>query len=151
MTLTRLRYASLDEVIEAMYRSISGPAGAARDWEAFGDALLPGAPLVPLSAPAGGAVRPLSYGEYRRTREPLFRTNGFYEFETERVTELRGPLAQVYSWFTARKEPEGPDVLRGVNAIQLVRSGDRWWIVSLAWYREFDETEAHGLVVEGTH
>ncbi len=131
-----------------LYRSISGPAGVPRDWAAMEAAFIPAARLTRLVPDAVGewTGTPLSVAQYRASREPLFVTLGFHEFETRRVSDVRGPIAQVYSWFTGRASPGGKDLLRGVNAIQLVRLDGTWRISALSWYREFDVAEEHGYV-----
>lgn len=137
---------SLDPVVELLYRSISGPAGAPRDWGALEAVLLPGARLIRMSPNAEGGwdAEVMSMAEYRATRAPLFEAKPFVEFETRRVTDVRGPLASVFSWFTARATPGGEDLLRGVNAIQLVQLHADWRVAAISWYREFDVAESHG-------
>lgn len=136
----------IDRTVETLYRSISGPAGVPRDWEAMESVLLPGARLTRLTAAGDGRweAETLSAAEYRATREPLFATRGFHEFETRREMDIRGPLANVYSWFTGRATPGGVDLLRGVNAIQLVLREGEWRVAAVSWYREFDALAEHG-------
>jgi hypothetical protein len=148
MTAPAASTPSLDPLVELLYRSISGPAGAPRDWGALEAVLLPGARLTRMSPNADGTwdAEVMSIAEYRATRAPLFETKPFVEFETRRVTDVRGPLANVFSWFTARATPGGADLLRGVNAIQLVQLHAEWRVAAISWYREFDVAESHGYV-----
>ena len=50
----------------------------------------------------------------------------------------RSPLvAQVFSAYASRRDASEPDPYsRGMNSIQLVFDGERWWIVSVMWDRE---------------
>lgn len=139
---------SLDPVVELLYRSISGPAGAPRDWSALESVLLPGARLTRLTPNPDGSwdTEVMSVAEYRATRAPLFERKPFVEFETHRVTDVRGPIANVFSWFTGRATRDGADLLRGVNAIQFVQRHAEWRVAAISWYREFDVAESHGYV-----
>ena len=151
MTARSVTAPSLDDVVATLYRSISGPAGAPRDWAAMEGLMLPGAILTRLVPAADGTWTgaPLSLAEYRATREPIFVTRGFHEFETRRVSDVRGPLASVFSWFTGRASPGGEDLLRGVNAIQCVLQDGAWRVAALSWYREYDVAAEHGYIPEG--
>lgn len=152
MTAPESFQTTVDESIRLLYRAISGPAGVPRDWAALERLFLPGAPLLPLQRdPTSGTLHGTSWSlaEYRASRELFLETTGFHEEETRRECLVRGPLAQVLSWFTARREPNGDDLLRGVNAIQLVQTGDRWYVAALSWYREYDAIESAAHTTHG--
>lgn len=141
MLAHELPQTTVDDAIRLLYRAISGPRGVPRDWAALERLFLPCAPLLPLERdPHSGTLRgtSLSLAEYRASRELFLETTGFHEEETRRECLVRGPLAQVLSWFTARREPDGDDLLRGVNAIQLVHADNRWYVAAMSWYREYD-------------
>jgi hypothetical protein len=148
MTVSTVAQPSLDHVVATLYRSISGPAGEPRDWAAMASVMLPGAVLTRLepSGDGGWTGRPLSVAAYRASRDPIFHTKGFYEFETRRLMDVRGPLANIFSWFTGRASPGGADLLRGINSLQCVLLDGAWRVAALSWYREFDVAEAHGYV-----
>jgi hypothetical protein len=139
---------SLDHVVATLYRSISGPAGEPRDWAAMQSVMLPGAVLTRIEpTPDGGWTgRPLTIAAYRASRDPIFATKGFYEFETRRLMDVRGPLANVFSWFTGRASPGGMDLLRGINSMQCILLDGEWRVSALSWYREYDVAEEHGYV-----
>ena len=69
--------------------------------------------------------------------EPLFETEGFYEKEVARRTELFGQIAHVWSTYESRHDPRDREpFMRGINSIQLLNDGKRWWIVTVYWDSE---------------
>ncbi len=62
---------------------------------------------------------------------------GFFEKEIARRTDCFGNVCQIFSTYESRRtESDAKPFERGVNAIQLVRDGKRWWISSVAWDTE---------------
>lgn len=59
----------------------------------------------------------------------------FHQHETSRREERYGTIAQVFSTYEAHTEKE-PIQMRGINSLQLIHDGQRWWIVSLMWQAE---------------
>lgn len=135
---TRSDVSSIDGIVAALYETISGPAGQARDWERQRALFLPGALLIAGTPQRDGsiAVEVLDPESYAATRGPYFTTNGFYETEVVRRTAHYGGIAQVWSSYESRHQPEGAVFLRGVNSMQLLYVNARWWIVSVVWQHE---------------
>ncbi|WP_425637904.1 hypothetical protein ACPUEN_00605 [Algoriphagus yeomjeoni] len=69
----------------------------------------------------------------------------FYEKELKRKVSQFGNMAQVWSAFEIRTEPEKESTLRGLNSIQLHYENGRWWIDS--WTCEM-ETENSAVFTE---
>lgn len=67
----------------------------------------------------------------------------FYEKELKRVVSRYGSMAQVWSAFEIRTEPETPTGIRGLNSIQLHYENGRWYIDS--WTAQM-EAEQNTLV-----
>ena len=130
--------ASIDGVIRALYEVISGPAGAARDWERDRKLFFPGARLVPTRPrPEGGAVADVFDMEgYIASRTPMFEKDSFFETELARRTFVFGNIAHVLSSYELKRAPDGKPFVRGVNSIQLFHDGERWWIISIIWDNE---------------
>ena len=129
--------ASIDGVVEALYASISGPAGD-RDWDRFHALFLPNAILLN-AGPRPDSVRaprPVSPQGYRDRAAPFFAGNPFYESELARTTHRYGTVAQVWSTYEARQEPGAAPFARGINSIVLVRHSGRWWVASIVWDSE---------------
>jgi hypothetical protein len=132
--------ASIDAIINASYRTISGPAGQKRDWDRQRALFLPGARLIPTAVKPGEsglAPQVLDVEEYIARVEPLFREKGFYETEVARRTEQFGRIAHVWSTYESRHRPDDPEpFMRGINSFQLFHDGARWWIVNIYWQHE---------------
>jgi hypothetical protein len=137
--------ASIDAIINAAYDVISGPAGQKRDWDRERSLFIPDARLIPTAKKAGEDVnhdvglapQVLNVDAYIARVEPFFDTNGFYEKEIARRTEQFGRIAQVWSTYESRHQPEDPEpFMRGINSIELFNDGKRWWIVSIYWQQE---------------
>ena len=126
---------SIDAIIHAMYEVISGPAGQAREWERFRSLYYPGARLVPIVSLEDHAAqaRVLSPEEYIRRVEPIFAKEDFWERETRCECQTFGRMAHVLSFYESLRDPEGPPFESGVNSVQLVNDGSRWWILSVVW------------------
>ena len=122
--------ASIDSIVEALYDVISGPAGEKRDWARMRSLFADGARLMPHGAKG---LRVGSVEDYIARSGPLLEGGGFFEREIGRTTDAYADIAQVFSTYEARKTENGPPMMRGINSIQLVRHGGRWWVVSLLW------------------
>ncbi len=135
--------ASEDAIIEALYDVISGPAGP-RDWDRFRSLFAPGARLIPIAAPEDGAARAVVWTveDYVARAGAGFAENAFYETEIARSSERYGGLTHAFSTYEARREPDADPFMRGINSIQLLDDGQRWWIVTVFWQ---PETEAYPL------
>ena len=129
--------ASLDAILGALYAVISGPVGQARDWNRLRSLFIPSARMMPIGERADGSVgiRLLAVNDYVALSGPLLVERGFRERELARRTERFGHLAQVFSTYEGTVAAGGAPI-RGINSIQLMHDGRRWWIVSLAWAPE---------------
>ena len=129
---------TLDGIVAALYDVISGPVGQKRDWDRMRSLFLPGARLIPTGPdPAGGhRARVLTVEDYITQVGPNLERMGFRESEIARKTDRFGNIAQLFSSYagTTAGEPDKP--LRGINSIQAVNDGRRWWIVSVFWQAE---------------
>jgi hypothetical protein len=147
--------ATLDSIIAALYDVISGPAGKKRDWDRFRSLFAPGARLIPTSprrppgtpsdAPLTGkeeyAPRALTPEEYIQRSGPFLEGQGFFERETARRTEQFGHIAHAFSTYEGKRKLEDPKpFVRGINSIQLVNDGKRWWIMTVFWEAETERT-----------
>ncbi|GHG88169.1 nuclear transport factor 2 family protein [Comamonas sp. JC664] len=127
---------SVDAIIAALYNVISGPAGQPRDWQRFQSLFYPGAQMIPMRKPKAGpspVATPFSPEAYVSSATVAFGKRGFYEKELHRQTAGYGHLVHVMSAYETRESPNGPALVQGVNSIQLVFDGQRWWILNIAW------------------
>lgn len=129
---------SVEALLVALYDVISGPAGVTRDWDRLRSLFLPTARMIPVQGDSTGEVRyrALTVEEYIQGSGPMLESWGFREREIARRLEQFGDVAHVFSTYEAHREGvEGP-FLRGVNTIQMIFDGTRWWISSIAWSAE---------------
>lgn len=129
--------ASIDAIIAALYDVISGPAGQPRDWNRMRSLFAPGGRLMPTVARPGGAIgmRMLEVNDYIAVVGPQLERRGFREREIARRLEQFGPVAHVFSTYEGRSEADS-NVIRGINSIQLLNDGSRWWVISVYWAPE---------------
>lgn len=131
--------ASIDAIIAALYDVISGPAGKKRDWNRMRSLFVPGARLIPLARSPQKEItaRVLDVEGYINASGNYLETNGFFEKEIARRTERFGNLAHVFSTYDSRNKMEdAKPFARGINSIQLMYDGSRWWIVTIFWESE---------------
>jgi hypothetical protein len=131
--------ASIDAIVAAVYNVISGPAGKKRDWDRMRSLFLPGARLIPSGPrPSGGyGARVGTVEDYITGSAPYLESRGFFESETARKTDIFGNIAHVFSTYESRnKADEVKPFARGINSIQLLNDGTRWWIVTIYWQNE---------------
>ncbi len=129
---------TIESTVAAVYETISGPAGQKRDWNRFRSLFYPGARLMPMGpSEQGVAARVLTVEEYVARTEPLLeKEGGFYESEVAQRVEQWGHMAHVFSTYESRHSKGEKPYMRGINSIQLLNDGRRWWVVSVLWERE---------------
>ena len=136
--------ATMDSIVAALYDVISGPAGQKRNWDRFRSLFVPGARLIPTGRnPQTGEVasRVRTPEEYITRSSPLLEQNGFFEREISRRTEKFGNIAHLFSTYESRHKAEDEKPFaRGINSIQLMNDGKRWWVVTIFWQGEDDKT-----------
>ena len=131
--------ASPEAIIATLYEVISGGAGQQRDWNRFRSLFVPGARLIPVAVRADGSAttRMLSPDEYATTVGPRLTEMGFFEREIANTTESFGNIMHVFSTYDSRRvATDEKPFARGINSIQLLKDGSRWWIVSIYWDSE---------------
>jgi len=130
--------ATMDSTIAALYDVISGPPGK-RDWDRFRSLFIPGARLIPTGRRQTGEVgsRVLTPDEYIQRSAPLLEKNGFFEREVSHRVEKFGNIAHVFSTYESRHaKDDAKPFARGINSIQLMNDGKRWWVVTVFWQGE---------------
>jgi hypothetical protein len=130
--------ASADAIIAALYAAISGPAGQKRDWERFRPLFIPDGRLIVARPPRPEGAQPprvMTVEQYIAGSGAL--ENGFFEREISQVTETFGGVTHRFSTYESRRRAEDPaPFARGINSIQLLNDGKRWWIVTVFWDSE---------------
>jgi len=133
--------ATPEALVAALYDVISGPKGQARDWNRFRSLFAPGARMIPSSKRKDSTTghRMLSPEDYITGSEKLLVGEGFRERELFRVVERFGPLVHVFSTYEGFREGDTKPFVRGINSIQLLHDGKRWWVLTVAWTPETPE------------
>lgn len=131
---------SIDAIVTALYDVISGGPGEPRDWNRLRSLFIPGGRLMPVGqrAPGSLGIRLLEVNDYISNAGPTLERVGFTERELARRTDRFGNIAHVFSTYEGRAETEDR-VVRGINSIQLLNDGTRWWVVSVYWQAESPE------------
>jgi|GEM_PF-128426 len=134
--------ASLDNILEALYASISGEKGVLRDWDRFRNLFIKEARLMPSGKNQEGKVgyRIMTPDGYVKSSGKWLEENGFHEVEISREVVEYGSLVHVFSTYESyRSKKDQEPFARGINSIQLMNDGERWWVVQIYW---LGETEA---------
>ena len=131
---------SVDAIIAALYDVISGPKGKARDWDRMRSLFIPDARLIPSrvnkdTQQVDAIV--LSIDGYIARSSTTMTTNGFFEHSIHNEVEQFGNIAHVWSTYESRHNADdATPFARGINSIQLLKDGDRYWIVNIFWDSE---------------
>jgi hypothetical protein len=113
------------------------PRRRRRDWDRLRSLFIPGGRLIPTGIrPNGGTgMRLLDVNDYIAVTGPVLERIGFREREISRRVDEYGHIAHVFSTYEGRGEADSAPT-RGINSIQLVNDGTRWWVVSVYWAAE---------------
>ena len=130
---------SVDAIVTALYAAISGGAGEKRDWNRFRSLFLPNARLIPARIRPDGSSDAwiFSADDYAARVAPGMERDGFFEREIARRTETYGAVTHAFSTYESRRLPNDPKPFaRGINSIQLLKDGGRYWILTVFWDSE---------------
>jgi hypothetical protein len=131
---------SVDAILTALYSVISGPKGQPRDWDRMRSLFLPSARLIPSRAakdsPHADAIL-LTIDDYIARSSGTMTTNGFFERGIHNEVQQFDNIVHVWSTYESRHNTDdATPFARGINSIQLLKDGDRYWIVNIFWDSE---------------
>jgi len=136
------KVSTLDATISTLYGVISGEKGEERNWELFHYLFKPGAKLIPTGKKKDGTYGLLfmTPEDYQERSGPVLLEKGFFENELHREVHTYQNITQVFSTYESffSKSDKEP-FMRGINSIQLLNDGKRWWIVNIYWAQENEE------------
>jgi hypothetical protein len=134
----------VDAIVSALYASVSHGPDASPDFERMRRIFLYVGMLVPPKRPGqeftvvdvdGFAERYQKSVSERKEKGEA--PAGFFEREIARRTDCFGNVCHVFSTYESRRSLSDPKPFqRGINSIQLLRDGARWWIASVIWDAE---------------
>lgn len=133
---------SLDSTIATLYSVISGEKGQERDWELFNYLFHPDAMLIPSGKNKEGVykARFMSPDDYVTQSGKWLVENGFFEKEIHRSVNTFGNITQIFSTYESfHSESDEDPFMRGINSIQLLNDGERWWVINIYWTQESEE------------
>lgn len=133
---------SIDSTLIALYGVISGEKNEERDWHLFKFLFHPDAKLIPSGKNKDGdfSVRYMSPQDYIDIAGEWLVANGFYEKEISRKVDTFGNITQVFSTYESfHGKDDTEPFMRGINSIQMLYDGNRWWIVNIYWMQETPE------------
>jgi len=134
---------SVDAILAALYGVISGDKGVKRDWARMEGLFHSGARLIPAGRRDAGPARArvMTVADYIAGSGPVLEGQGFHEVEIARQVQHFGHIVHVWSTYEARRSLSDPQpLMRGINSIQLLDDGERFWILSIAWSQETPES-----------
>lgn len=133
---------TIESTIETLYAVISGDAGEQRDWELFKYLFTADAKLIPVRNSQEEGVSAIYWtpAQYVERAGPILEKDGFFEKEISNKIERYGSIAHTFSTYESyRKSTDETPFTRGINSIQLMHDGNRWWIVNIYWLGETDD------------
>ena len=133
---------TLDSTLKTLYGVISGGKGEERNWELFKYLFKADAKLIPTGKNQEGTynVRFMTPDDYISLSGKWLIENGFFEKEINRSVNTFGNITQVFSTYESFKsEADTQPFMRGINSIQLLNDGIRWWIINIYWTQETEQ------------
>jgi hypothetical protein len=131
---------SVDAIMAAVYDVISGPKGQARDWNRMRSLFIPDARLIPATETSSGTHADaifLTIDGYIARSSTRMTTTGFFEHSIHNEVEQYGNIVQVWSTYESRHNTDDPTPFaRGINSFQLLKDGNRYWVVNIFWDAE---------------
>lgn len=127
---------SIDAIMAALYTLPAGNPGQPRDWDRYRSLFSPDARLIPARGDAKGGAMAMyvTITDYISLNRTYFEKGGFSDKEVARRVDTFGHIAQVWSTFESRhKDSDAEPYVRGINSVQLLKDGDRWWVVNVFW------------------
>jgi hypothetical protein len=137
--------ASVDAIVSALYGSVSHPSDAPPDFDRLRRIFLYVGMLVPPKTPEAADFTVMDVDQFSERYERSVAARkakgepplGFFEREVSRRADCFGNICQIFSTYESRHAPADPTPFqRGINSIQLLRDGNRWWIASVVWDAE---------------
>lgn len=138
------KVADKDSIILTLYDVISGEKTESRNWELFKYLFKKEAQLISTRKTSEGNedVFFMSVDQYIENASVYFKQSHFFERELHRETESFGPLVHVFSTYeTLNDKNAEKSIARGINSIQLLNDGNRWWIINIYWSGETKENQ----------
>lgn len=131
---------TIEGTIGETYKIITGERGKNRNWEAFRQLFTPDAQISVLvhDTTGRGIVKTYTLEEFVRIGMKYYEEDGFIEYPLKTIIHEYNGIANVFQSYYAKEldiEEEG------VNSLQLIFDGERWWITSILWTSNMNGVE----------
>ena len=134
---------NIDDLIEALYASISFEKGTQPALEKLKELFLPNGWLINNNGEVPEMYTIETFILSFRKQIANHSLASFDEREVDHHTDVFGDIAQRFSTYEARHAPQDQEPFsRGINSIQMIRTGGIWRVVSMIWN---DEKPGHPL------
>ena len=130
---------SPEAILAAVYNVISGPKGQARDWDRMRSLFVPDARLIPARETTAGHADAviLTIDGYIARSNGRMTSAGFFEHSIPTDLEQFGNIVHIWSTYESRHNADdATPFARGINSFQLLKDGDRYWVVNIFWDAE---------------
>ena len=130
---------SPEAIVAAVYSVISGGKGQQRDWDRMRSLFVPDARLIPAIAGKDGHndALMLTVDGYIERSGARLTNDGFFERSIHNDMQQFGNIVQIWSTYESRHDAaDEKPFARGINSFQLLKDGDRYWVVNIFWDSE---------------
>ena len=130
---------TVEGMIKALYESVSFAPGGQPDYQRLRWLFHPDGKLIPPKNENEAKVSVMDVDTFNtRSREHVvisgLERKGFVEKEIARRSHAFGNIVQLFSTYESRHTMNDPTpIQRGINSIQLLKEGGRWWVISILW------------------
>lgn len=128
--------ARIEDVVHAFYSAISTPAGEKLNQTRLRSLFVPEGRIavsIPPTPSRAADVVFFSVEEYV-AKYGAETSTGFFDSNPANQIETFGGMAHVYSTFESRRHLADPKPMAsGIKSFELLKSGDRWYIVEVYW------------------
>ncbi len=134
---------TIEDVMTELYASVTREPGKPFAWERLRAVMLPTGIMIPQARQRGGKLETMNVEQFINWIDtgwkPIIGTDkdrGFFEKQLHLSVQQYGNVANAFT--TYEKGPYEPRGVqgRGINAVQMVRHGGRWYIASITWDEE---------------
>jgi hypothetical protein len=129
---------TLDSTVKAYYDAFSADKKGIFDWDLLKFLFLPEGKLIRYGPGKDRNYSIIYYStdDYIERYKKYMENVGFYEKEIYRKVTIFGNISHVLSAYECFEKFDDKPIIRGINSLQLLNDGKRWWIVNAYWTRE---------------
>ncbi len=135
---------SIENIVSSIYEVVSGKKGEERNWELMKIIFHPDARLIMNYTNKEGEHEIYFYSveDYISTFREGLKQSDLYEKDVKNQIDVFGNMAQVFSTFKSYKSKTDEEPFKkGMASIQLFNDGERWWVLSMYWKNESEDSK----------